>query len=154
MKEIQLTQGQAAIVDNDCFDEINHYKWFALRRGVKFHACRRIKTDKGDRNFYMHHAIIGRPPKGYDVDHIDRNGLNNRKANLRFVTRRQNMQNLDKSNATSRYPGVYWHKAKKKWATGYYIGDKRYHIGNFDTEQDAFDAYRKAICNLGERMLI
>lgn len=154
MKEIILTQGKVAIVDDDDFDRLNQFKWFAIKRGRnKYHATRQVLTEKGKRNIYMHHAIIGKPEKGYDVDHKDHDGLNNTKENLRFVTRRQNMQNLVKDGMTSKYPGVYWVKARGKWAAGYWIKDKRYHIGCYTQEDDAFMAYREAVNSIGEQML-
>lgn len=154
MKEIQLTQGKSAMVDDEDFERLNQYKWFAIKRGEnKFHATRQVITEKGNRNFYMHHAIIGKPEKGYDVDHKDHNGLNNTRANLRIVTRRQNMQNLVKDGMTSIYPGVYWVKARMKWAAGYWIKEKRYHVGFYLCEEQAFCAYRRAINSLGEQML-
>jgi len=153
MKEILLTQGKIAIVDDEDFNRLNQFKWFAIRRGNKFHATRQIKTENGNRNFYMHHAVIGKPEKGHDVDHKDHNGLNNTKDNLRFVTRRQNSQNLDRGNMTSKYPGVYWNKDKKKWRAGYSANRKRHHIGWYSREEEAFEASRMTINSIGEQML-
>lgn len=153
MREIQLTQGQVALVDDDMFERLNQFKWFAIRRATGYHATRQVQTPRGKRNLYMHHAIIGLPPKGCDTDHVDRNGLNNMRGNLRFVTRRQNMQNLNKSRTTSRHPGVYWYKSRHKWAAGYYVGVRRIHLGLFESEEAAAATYRAAIHARGERML-
>jgi hypothetical protein len=153
MKEIILTQGKVALVDDEDFDRLNQFKWFVLIRGIRCRAARQVETEKGKRNLYMHHAVIGKPAKGYDVDHKDHNSLNNTRENLRFVTRRQNMQNLVKEGMTSKYPGVYWVKARRKWSAGYWIKNKRYHVGTYTKEEDAFSAYREAINSIGEKML-
>jgi len=138
---IPLTQGKFAIVDAEDYESLNKYKWYAIRQGNTFYAVRK----QGDRHIRMH-RVITNAPKGLDCDHIDHNGLNNRKRNLRLCTRLQNSRNQRaRRGGTSRYKGVYWHKGQKKWHAGISSEGKSYFLGSFENEIDAAKAYdRKA----------
>lgn len=81
-------------------------------------------------------------PKGMVVDHINHNGLDNRKANLRIATFSENRRNSRKAKDTSsKYKGVSWHKNNKKWHAGININGRRKHLGSFDDEIQAAKAY-------------
>lgn len=155
MKEIQLTQGKVALVDDDMHEELSQHKWYTHR--PKKHLCyaqRNAPTINGKRGtIRMHHIVIGFPPEGLMTDHRDGSGLNNQRKNLRFVTSRQNSQNRPTVIKTSCYVGVYWHKQGRKWAT--YIrkdGIKKY-IGLFTNELQAFQAYQQAVESLGQTVI-
>lgn len=147
MKEIQLSQGKVALVDDEDFDMLNVFKWSALctigKRRLNFYASR-MTGGKNSVCVYMH-RIIMKPPPEMQVDHIDGNGLNNQKSNLRVVTHRQNQQNLH-FKKSSKYPGVCWEKKKKKWMASLQISGKSKTLGCFDTEEEAHQAYVDA-CN-------
>lgn len=156
MKEIQLTQEQVALVNDEDFEWLNQWKWYANKGGNTFYAQRRLSTIDGKcHKIKMHHAIMGKPPKGFEADHENGNGLDNQRHNLRFVTRRQNQQN--KKNKikpkTSQYPGVYWHKTAKKWTAQIYIDKIRKHLGLFINEKEAFEVYRKAVNAIGQTVI-
>ena len=154
MKEIQLTQGQVALVDDENFERLNQFKWHAVKGKKIIYARRNSITINGKQHgIYMHHEIIGRPPKGFEVDHRNGQGLNNQQYNLRFVTRRQNQQNLHNKSKGSRFPGVYWHKRLKKWKSQIEINGHRKHLGYFVNEFEAFDAYGQAINDIGEKVI-
>jgi len=88
------------------------------------------------------HRLILKAQKGQQVDHINGNGLDNRKDNLRFCTSSQNYQNSRKrKNCSSKYKGVWWHKQSKKWQTGIVLNYKNYHLGYFTNEIEAAKAY-------------
>ena len=143
MKEIQLSQGKVALVDDEEFESLNQYKWHAQKNRNIFYAVRN-KGVAGKRAIqYMHVVIMGR--KG--VDHIDRNGLNNQRNNLRFCTQSENCMNRSKGeNCTSIYKGVCFHKQHKKWITKIHINGQDIHLGLFNTEVEAAKAYNaKAI---------
>lgn len=95
----------------------------------------------------MHNEVI-RPPKGLINDHINRNGLDNRKANLRPVTRAQNTLNrlykFKRKDSPSKYKGVTWHKYTKKWQAQICYAGKHKFVGYFNDEIQAAKAYDAA----------
>jgi hypothetical protein len=91
------------------------------------------------------HRVIMNAPAGLVVDHIDHDGLNNTRNNLRLCTPRQNRYNLPPlPNGTSKYKGVHWSKSRRKWRVGIKCGPNAYHIGFFKSEIQAAKAYDKA----------
>ena len=91
------------------------------------------------------HRIITNAPKGYEVDHIDRNTLNNRRENLRVCTRQENSRNKTKQrNNTSGYKGVSWDKAKKKWRAFISVDKKQIFLGRYDNIEEAIKARQQA----------
>jgi len=103
-----------------------------------------VRLDKKRMRVSMHRQIMN-PPEGMVVDHINNNGLDNRKANLRIVTHRQNCLNSRPKikNTTSRYKGVCWEKESKKWRALITHKGRRISIGRFKNEIDAAFAYDK-----------
>ena len=84
------------------------------------------------------------PPGHLVVDHIDRNGLNNCKANLRLCTQAQNVRNVTSvRGGSSKYKGVRWDKIRRKWCVGVRVNNKRYYVGHFADEMAAGRAYDK-----------
>jgi len=81
--------------------------------------------------------------KGMDVDHIDHDGLNNQKSNLRNCTRSENAQN-QRHYASSDYQGTSWHKRSRKFRSQIGVKGNRIHLGFFNSEIDAAKAYDKA----------
>lgn len=91
--------------------------------------------------YYMYHGI---DPLNNDVDHEDRNSLNNKISNLRLATRTENCRNQKISkNNTSGVTGVHWHKLKKKWEASIRVGKKKY-LGCFTNKEDAIQARKEA----------
>jgi len=145
VKLIPLTQGRFAIVDADDYDRFSQYKWSCSQDGNNFYAYTFLSEGNKKKRVFMHRLIMN-APKGLIVDHIDGNGLNNRKSNLRLCTKAQNVQNSrPRSNGSSKYKGVFWNKVNKKWSASIRKGDKRIYLGGFDDEIEAALAYdRKA----------
>ena len=144
-RKIPLTQGQFAIVDEDDFKKLAGYKWFAAKNGRIFYANRMDRPKDGRRRqckVQMHRQILN-VPQGVLVDHINHNGLDNRKANLRLVTIEQNAWNKRKQrgNCTSKYKGVSWHKMSRRWYARIVHKRKWISIGYFDDELSAAKAY-------------
>lgn len=150
-KEIKLTQEKVTIVDDEDYEYLSQFKWYAHKNYCTFYARRNIRLINGKQTLIcMHQDIMGSPPTGYEWDHEDGNGLNNRRSNLRHVTHRQNMQNMRNQNSTSQFPGVCWYKEGKKWRATIKIDEKIKHLGYFEDEIDAATAYKDALKTIGE----
>jgi len=145
-KEIPLTKGLVAIVDDDDFDLIKKYKWRALTgKGLQYAVTSTFPL----KSMSMHRLIIN-APDGKQVDHIDGNGLNNRKSNLRLCTHSQNQRNSKLSSMnTSGYRGVYFDKYHRKWAAEISVNNKILKLGRFFSKVEAAKAYDKAAVEYG-----
>ena len=154
MREIQLTQGKVAQVDDEDFEELNRYKWFARKSRNTYYAGRNSAYVAGKKRKTINmHCIVMGELKGLQTDHIDGNGLNNQKSNLRFVTSRQNSQNKKNTIKTSQYPGFDWDKSHNKWRSKIVINGTQKHLGYFIVAAAAFDTYRKAVNAIGEQVI-
>lgn len=146
MKKIELSKGFVALVDDEDFDKISQYKWhyhFKPNRNTNYARTYIGKIDDVYTKQYMHRMIM-KPADGQAVDHIDGNGLNNQRSNLRLATTAANARNAKKrSGSTSKYKGVSWYPNRNQWVGNITINYKRIHLGYFDTETDAAKAYNK-----------
>jgi hypothetical protein len=140
MKEIKLTRGLIALVDDEDYDYLNQFKWNANKsRDTKSFYATRYPGIK------MHRVIMN-TPDNLEVDHIDHNGLNNQRCNLRNCTRSQNHMNKN-PKGDSKYLGVSWDKSKNKWRTFIQTRQtsdhrrKTLYSGTFLTENEAAVAY-------------
>lgn len=136
---IPLTQGKYAIVDAQDFEQLSRRKWHALKGSTTYYA---VHT-QGRKSIRMH-RMITKAPKDMVVDHIDHNGLNNTRANLRLCTKTQNAQNQrPQKNSTSPYKGVHYDKKAKGYYAKITYKGKRITIGKFKNEIEAAKAYDK-----------
>ena len=143
MKKIPLTQGKFALVDNSDYEELSKYKWHAHknRNSNVFYAERNIKKGKGQTPLQMHRSLMGLP-KGKEVDHIDMDGLNNQRKNLRICTRSENMFNRPKYKSnTSGFKGVHFNKEHQKWRVFIAVNKKQIHVGYFINKEEAYKAH-------------
>lgn len=138
---IALTKGYFAIIDIEDYPEISRHSWhIKTGGGGNMYACR-----TSDKMYRMHRQLLN-APKGMDVDHINGNGLDNRRCNLRIATRAQNMQNMKPKNG---FKGVAAHK--NKWRAEIRANNKRHYLGLFSSPELAAVAYDKAaIFHCGE----
>ncbi len=146
MKEIPLTQGYVAIVDNEDYEELMRWKWYAAIQESQPVARRNTrKAEGGKRRVVLMHRQILRALPGEDVDHANHTTLDNRRSNIRRCTPSQNQGNRCKSTGcSSRFKGVRWHKGAHKWCAQIkYRGVSR-HLGLFTDELDAARAYNVA----------
>lgn len=152
MKQIQLTKGQVAIVDDDDYAFLSQFKWHAhWSKGSKsFYAL------KGHKGMPMHRLIMGNP-EGMLVDHDNHNTLDNRKENLRVCTKSQNCKNRKKNvtqngvQTSSKYKGVSIHPESGKWRALLQVDGKSVSLGLYFSEEDAALAYdRGARKHFGE----
>jgi len=154
MKEIKLTQGKVALVDDEDFDRVmNAGKWYVLKSNITYYAVKNTPRINGkQKKISLHTFILGTPEDGYEIDHKDNNGLNCIKDNLRFVTHQQNIMNKSKTkNCTSIYKGVYYYKRDNTWRAHININEKHFYLGAYEDEKLAACAYNaKALELFGE----
>jgi hypothetical protein len=146
--EWEIGRGKYVIIDDDDVPLFLSHKWRPWWCGNRWYAVRGDYSSGKLQIIYLH-RLINKTPKGMETDHINGNGLDNRKCNLRSVTKRQNAQNKH-IKKTSKYPGVFWHKHKNRWCSRIRICGKTKELGLYKVEDDAFKAYKKAIESLGE----
>jgi len=139
VKEIQLTQGKVALVDDEDYDWLNQWKWFAHKEGNNWYVRRKYKG----KMLRMHRVILGLTQENdIEVDHINRIGSDNRRDNLRICNHSQNMKNYSKKKETSsQYKGVTWVKNRKKWQVSIKANGKNIWLGYFLFEELAALAY-------------
>jgi hypothetical protein len=152
-KEIQLTQGMVALVDDDDYEWLNQYNWHCARK--TYAGRREANKPNGEKGkIVLMHRVIMNPPKDMVVDHINGDTLDNRRSNLRICTKRDNQRNHKRlSTNKSGYTGVHYRKDTEKWVAT--IGDLdsgTYHrIGEFLDPVKAAKAYdKKALELFGE----
>ena len=142
-KEIPLTQGQVATVDDWWFDELSQHKWQAHYdpKMRSFYAVRTSYVD-GKKRVVMH-SVIAKTPKGMLTDHINHDTLDNREENLRVCTCSQNQMNSKmRENNTSGYRGAY--KKKNRYYALIQIKKQSIYLGSYSTMEDAARAYDAA----------
>jgi hypothetical protein len=147
-RKIKLTQGKFAIVDQEDYEKLNAHKWRAhSNHNIAFYAVRMTGYSiNGKRKTIQMHREIMRPADDLFVDHINHDGLDNRKINLRIVTPAQNNYNCRKRKGehSSKYKGVSLDKREKRWRADISYKCKRIHLGYFDNEEEAAKAYDEA----------
>jgi hypothetical protein len=146
MKQIPLSQGLYALVDDEDYEQLSRYKWHALVKHLTAYAVRNgHQTDGSRRNVYMH-AVIANTPEGFETDHIDGDGLNNLRSNLRVVLKQQNSHNRTHKarGKSSQYRGVSWHRRTQKWQSRIMLDRQSIFLGMFATELEAALAYDAA----------
>jgi hypothetical protein len=126
-----------ALVDEDDFEKVNKYKWHLNASGYA------QGTIKG-KIIPLHHFILKKPEKGYVIDHINQDRLNDSKNNLREVSKSINSHNKIKNTnivTSSKFKGVIWNKKLKKWRSTCWFKKKQVDLGCFETEEEAAKAY-------------
>jgi len=146
MKQIELTQGKFALVDDDDYDEINQYNWcFSHGYAVRF-----VRIPQGKQKIQLMHRIITNCPDGFELDHVNHNKLDNRKDNLRICSKSENSHNQKVRTyaKTSIYKGVCFDKHANKWRARIKLNNKHKNLGLFENEIDAAIAYNNAAIEL------
>ena len=141
-----LTKGYSTIIDEEDLELISQKSWHALLTKTGARANTNVKREDGYINVDLGRFLLGlKPGDKREVDHINRNTLDNRRCNLRIVTKAQNAKNKSISrDNTSGYNGAQWHKTDRKWRARIGTDGKQIFLGNFDTREDAAHAYNKA----------
>ncbi len=141
MKQIELTQGKVALVDDKDFEWLSQWKWHAIRLSYCGFTAKRTCYFCGQQKQVFMHRIITNAPTNMVVDHKNHNTLDNQRHNLRVCTKMQNQHNRKKQEGSSKYKGVYWYNSTKKWCAAIKSNNKRTYLGYFDNEMEAAKAY-------------
>jgi hypothetical protein len=140
---VPLTRGYEAIIDAADAAFIGQWNWFAIPKSNTVYAARWGREGE-PRTVRMHRELLS-APEDLGVDHINRNGLDNRRENIRLATRNQNMWNSGlQANNTSGFKGVTWRKRDKRWSATICVFGRPINLGNFRTAEEAHQAYARA----------
>lgn len=142
MKTIGLNNGKFAMVDDEDYIFLSQWKWQAKKHRNTYYAVRTIHVKRKSVGVIWMHRVINKTPTGLVTDHIDRNGLNNQKSNLRTSSISENNRNSMYKNGTSKYKGVGF--KGNKWRARISVNKKQIHLGVFKSQEDAAIAYNNA----------
>ena len=148
-REISISKGQITIVDDEWYPILSQYKWHCVGKpgGTKpVYAARRISIEgyEHGRVVLMHYFILPRIP-GLSIDHINGNGLDNRRENLRYASIAENNCNTKRRrDGQSKYKGVTRGKVPGTWRANIYLDGRQTSLGVFNTEEEAAAAYNEA----------
>jgi hypothetical protein len=147
MQEIKISRNKVAIVDDEDFSVLHRKNWSAWPTSSgSFYAIRH----DGKKCEFMHHYIIGFPLFHNVVDHINHNGLDNRRDNLRIITKQQN--SINRINpAVSGFPGVY--KCRDKWQVKFTVNGTDIRCGTFENILEAIHVYVNTLKSYGKELL-
>lgn len=143
-KEIPLTQGKVALVDDEDYERLSRFKWYANKNRRIWYAC----TNQ-NQLILMHRLILDAKPNEA-CDHINRDGLDNRRSNLRIATNQQNHWNQAKCRhrnglpVSSVYKGVSFKRHRGRWEAAIVVQGRQVYLGRFLNELDAALAYDRA----------
>ena len=145
MKEIHLTQGKVAIVDDTDFEALNAHKWYAHREARTVYALRNVRRPDGGRTSeLMHRVVLSRKLdrallRGEQGEHRNGDGISNWRDNLRLATDAQNGRNRHRrvANPSSQYLGVSRDKRHKNWQVHIRVNGKKIYLGRYATEFEA-----------------
>lgn len=145
MKTIPLTRGKVALVDDEDYEALSMFKWYAAYF-ARSNVWRPMRYAIGDKRVYMHIQIMGKR-EGFEVDHRNRDGLDNQRDNLRWATKSQNAWNRRLPGGASGFIGVY------KRETGVFRATiranlKQFSLGEFQSAVDAAAARDAAAIKL------
>jgi len=162
VRQIELTQGYVALVDDEDYERVSQFKWHVRIKRRKDGTVRGIYAARntypysrkqsralGKQNIvkmvWMHRFVLGIENQEIEVDHKDGNGLNNQRSNLRNATTAQNRHNsLTPIDNTSGFKGVSWNKRHKRWTAYITAFGKRRFLGQFRDKEEAIQVRAKA----------
>jgi len=147
MKEIKLTQGKIALIDDEDYEYLKDFHWIIQKKRNNYYVFAWSSRKFGKRYQIHMHRLIMNTPVNMQVDHKDHNGLNNQKSNLRNCTHADNQHNRKISN-WKKYKGIRFRKDREyqihPFEVNITVNNKSTYIGSFSTELEAANAYNKA----------
>jgi hypothetical protein len=145
MKSIPLSGGMVALVDDSDYESLRGRVWRTSRTDHRLYAVTDSRS-RGVRTFAYMHRLIMKAESQEVVDHIDGDGLNNQRVNLRCCKQHQNLANsARRSDNTSGYKGVSWSAPMAKWMAMHMFNGERLYLGCFQTPIGAALAYDKSL---------
>jgi hypothetical protein len=133
--------GLFAIVDEEDYERVSRHRWHPIKSRRTFYVGTNIRAAEGHKHFLLHRFIMGFPD-GVLVDHIDGNGLNCVRGNMRPANDQQNAANRRlPSNNTSGYKGVFWDGISGKWSARIKVNQEQIALGLYDTAREGAIAY-------------
>ena len=148
--KVPLSRGKVAIIDAQDAPEVFRYKWHAQKDGWTFYATATIRKEDGRQTALLMHRLILNPPPGIQVDHRNRNGLDNRRCNLRILDSPNQQRHNSKVplHSGSGLKGVSYAKRSfhrnRKWRARIVVDGHEKHLGYFHTKEEAAMAYDAA----------
>ncbi len=140
MKQIELTQGFTTLVDDEDYERVSNHSWCILKL-----KCCYAQTRINKKTITLHRFLLNLTDSKIKVDHIDGDGLNNQKSNLRIATTQQNNFNRKgESSNISGYKGVVFRSKQKRWLAQIRVNKQYFYLGTYDSKEDAAKAYNKA----------
>lgn len=145
---VPLTQGKFALIDVADLPRVEGKRWYARRTSKGWYAQRDERGPDGAYRFVHMHRVIAQPPENRIVDHINCDGLDNRRSNLRHATNGQNATWSKFPKGSSGYRGVFWQCDRDKWRAEISKDRKKHFLGDYDDPAEAARAYDAAAIEL------
>jgi hypothetical protein len=146
MKQIKLTKGKFAIIDDEYFEYLNKWKWHLSDQGYAIRTQHiKIGFKKYKNKHIRLHRLINNTPDDMFTDHINRDKLDCRKENLRSVTKSQNGINRSKQNNNhSGFKGICWNEHAKKWMVEIKVKPTKIYLGIYKNLEEAIEVRKEA----------
>lgn len=142
---IPLTKGYEAVIDSSDVGLAQGHSWYAAKCRDSVYAATTLYPGEGKKERLYLHSLILDPPENFRVSHINSDGLNNRRQNLRVASREEIAQGRRIRKASqSGFKSVTWDKAVKKWRAKIGVKGKTINLGSFDSPEAAHEAYKIA----------
>lgn len=142
---ILISKSRSCLIDDEDEELVTKYRWYGLKSTLSTSYAVTCLYKPKKTTVYMHRLIMGVTDPRIKIDHINGNGLDNRRTNLRLCTQEQNMRNRGKMRRnTSGYKGVFWSKTRGNWTASIRVFGKLKYLGAFATPQEADEAYKIA----------